>query len=210
MTVLRYYSKIIRYSRVYITIYPYCSLSFAWRGGHTHERVDGEVAKVDMSRSRLDMAARTHGLDMRHEPRRVVVREKENAPSVGNKLPTAPHIDGEPKCGNIVSEKAHGRFLRYVRRAEGPPLFGRNDILYIFTAFWDTLPSGRACHFERSREISPITLRIHFNHNNLRIPAPQRVKAAQLYNSRAPEIAPLRTSNAFWQTAHMRCLRVAR
>ena len=47
------------------TIYPYYSLPFAWGGGRTRERADGEV-------------------------------EKKNAPSVGNKLPPAPHNDGEP------------------------------------------------------------------------------------------------------------------
>ena len=67
------------------TIYPYYSLSFAWRGGRA------ENARAERSKKR------------------------KNAPSVGNKLPTAPHGDGEPKCGNIVSEAVPVRFLGYKR-----------------------------------------------------------------------------------------------
>ena len=98
-----------------------------------------------------------------------------NAPSVGNKLPTAPHSDGEPLRANFAllvrccrnarsrlvilklfwraAQHDKGvkkrlftslislpvRFLRSVRRAEGPPLFGRNDTLYFLCHFGQAL-----------------------------------------------------------------------
>ena len=66
------------------------------------------------------------------------VEKRKNAPSVGNKLPPAPHNDGEPRGGEAARSHSLG----------------------------DKCHFDRVSVSERSGEISRATLQIHFNHNS--------------------------------------------
>ena len=74
-------------------------------------------------------------------------KKRKNDPSIGNKLPPAPHSDGEPWRG--MAPPSLGRACHFERSREISP--------------------GRVCHFdcsecnERNGEISRATLQIHFS-----------------------------------------------
>ena len=90
------------------------SAAFAWNGSNFVERVQdakpkpaaqsaaGEAEKSPpvsfQIRYILIIASPSHGEVAAHESAQSE-RSKKNAPSVGNKLPPAPHGDGEPKRG---------------------------------------------------------------------------------------------------------------